>query len=156
MSELEIKKEGTSYSFRARSTLNYPRDEVFAFFSKPENLQKLTPDHLHFSILTPLPVDMKVGAMLDYRIKLYGIPFSWRSEITVWEPPFRFVDEQVKGPYVYWIHEHAFFEDGDKTIVQDHVRYWPRGGALLNLLFVEKDVKKIFSFREEKLSEFFP
>ncbi len=150
-----IGREGRSYVVRASTVVPGTRDEVFAFFSDAANLEALTPKHLNFSIVSPQPVNIKQGAIIDYRLKLYGIPFGWQTEITVWEPPFRFVDEQRKGPYHYWIHEHSFVEQDATTLVQDHVCYSPWGGALVNALFVARDVEKIFNFRARRLQELF-
>ena len=98
---------------------------------------------------------MGVGALIDYRIKIHGLPVRWRTKITVWEPPFRFVDEQVKGPYQRWVHEHRFAESGKGTLCHDRVRYAIFGGWLVNRLFVERDIKEIFAFRASKLTELF-
>src|SRR6185436_7147921 len=91
--------------------------EVFHFFSNAANLNKLTPQKLGFKMLTPSPVKMKTGTILDYKIKLNGISFLWRSEITKWDPPNVFEDTQLKGPYKVWIHEHRFVDKGDSTVM---------------------------------------
>jgi ligand-binding SRPBCC domain-containing protein len=87
-----------------------PLVDVFEFFSDAYNLEEITPPWLHFSVQTPAPIEMKRGALIDYRLRLHGIPIHWRTEITAWEPPFRFVDEQLRGPYRYWRHERRIFE----------------------------------------------
>jgi ligand-binding SRPBCC domain-containing protein len=99
------------------------REEVFEFFSRAENLELLTPHWLHFSILSPRPVEMKTGARIRYRLRLHGIPLRWESEITAWEPASRFVDEQRSGPYRLWIHEHQFSDHEGGTTVRDTVQY---------------------------------
>jgi len=124
-----------------------PLDEVFSFFADAHNLQKLTPEWLDFQVLTPKPVEMQVGKLIDYKLRIHGLPVRWRSEITVWEPPIRFVDKQRKGPYRAWIHEHRFRQQDGDTIVEDDVRYGVLGGALVNKLLVERDVRKIFQHR---------
>jgi ligand-binding SRPBCC domain-containing protein len=129
--------------------------EIFPFFADATNLGTLTPPWLKFEILTPAPIEMGVGALIDYRIKLHGLHLRWRTKITVWEPHFRFVDEQIKGPYRRWIHEHRFEKSGQGTLCHDHVRYSMLGGWLIHRLFVERDVKQIFAFRETKLKEIF-
>lgn len=141
---------------RTRVRLLRPRPEVFAFFADAGNLDALTPPWLHFRIDTPLPLDMRAGALLDYRLRLHGLPIRWRTEITAWEPPRRFVDEQVRGPYRIWIHEHTFEEDGpEATLAGDHVRYAVPLGALADWLLVARDVRAIFRYREERLREIF-
>jgi ligand-binding SRPBCC domain-containing protein len=128
-----------------------PREEVFDFFADAGNLQTLTPDWLDFSVLTPAPIPMRAGAVIDYRLKLHGISIRWQSEITAWEPPRRFVDEQRRGPYRLWIHEHCFETREGGTRVIDRVRYAVPGGRLIDWLFVRRDVERIFQFRREKL-----
>jgi ligand-binding SRPBCC domain-containing protein len=98
---------------------------------------------------------MRAGAIIKYRLRLHGIPLRWQSEITVWEPPLRFVDEQRRGPYRRWIHEHTFTQCGNGCEMRDFVRYSVPGGWLVNLLFVQRDVRRIFEYRFRKLSNFF-
>src|SRR5579871_1189275 len=109
----------------------HPREEVFAFFSRAENLEVLTPPWLHFSILSPGPISMRAGTRIRYRLRLHGIPLQWESEITAWDPPYRFVDEQMRGPYRRWIHEHQFLDRDGGTAVRDTVQYSVAGGALI-------------------------
>jgi ligand-binding SRPBCC domain-containing protein len=132
-----------------------PREEVFAFFSDALNLERITPPWLQFRVITPAPIQMQVGTEIDYRIRIRVIPARWRSRITVWEPPKRFVDEQVRGPYRIWIHEHRFSDESTGTACEDHVQYAPPGGALINMLFVERDIRNIFSYRTARLREIF-
>ena len=143
------------FEFRARTRVPRPRAEVFAFFADAGNLQELTPPWLRFEVLTPRPIEMRPGALIDYRLRLRLIPIRWRTEITAWEPPRRFVDEQLRGPYRLWIHEHTFEEDGDGTLCGDFVRYAVPFGALANRLLVARDVRKIFAYRERRLQEIF-
>lgn len=137
-----------------------PLKEVFEFFSKAENLNRLTPPELEFKILTPIPIQMKPGALIDYRIKLNGIPFNWKTEICVWEPPYRFVDQQLKGPYVKWHHTHQFKElDNGHTEMIDRVEYLSPGWILepiITNLFVKSKVEAIFAYRTKALKEIFP
>jgi ligand-binding SRPBCC domain-containing protein len=99
---------------------------------------------------------MEVGALIDYRIHWRGLPMRWRSEISVWEPPHRFVDRQVRGPYRLWHHEHHFAERDGGTEISDQVRYAVWGGALIERLFVRRDVEAIFDYRRQRLAELFP
>jgi len=132
-----------------------PREEVFAFFSRAENLEALTPRWLHFSVFSPGPIAMKVGTRIRYRLRLHGIPLRWESEITAWEPPHRFVDEQRSGPYRRWVHEHQFCEHEGGTKVRDIVQYSVPGGLLVHRLFVAPDLSRIFEFRRQKVAEIF-
>ncbi len=131
------------------------RNDLFPFFAEAANLETITPPFLGFRILTPGPIEMRKGTLIDYRISLHGIPIRWRTEITAWEPPFRFVDTQLKGPYRQWIHEHTFEERDGGTLCRDRVDYRVPGGALVNKLFVERDVRTIFTYRRETLSRLF-
>ena len=136
--------------------LPYPRERVFDFFSRAGNLNLLTPPWLHFSILTPLPIEMKAGARIDYRIRLRGLPVQWTSEITEWMPPVRFTDSQIRGPYRLWVHRHVFEETAEGTLAIDDVTYRVPGGGLANRLFVAGELRKIFDYRKAKLLELFP
>ena len=133
-----------------------PVEEVFPFFADAGNLQKITPPWLDFRITTPGKIDMRPGALIDYKLRVHGIPIKWRSEITAWEPPFRFVDEQRRGPYRLWIHEHRFKSKDGGTLAMDRVEYAVPGGELIRRLFVEKDVEKIFKYRTDRLKALFP
>ncbi|MFZ1460696.1 MAG: SRPBCC family protein [Ignavibacteria bacterium] len=141
------------------TVLNGSIEEVFDFFSKAENLDKITPPILGFRIITPLPVEMKKGTLIDYKIKLNGIPFNWRTEITKWDPPNCFEDTQLKGPYKMWIHEHKFIERNNKTFMTDTVRYISPGGVIEFIphnLIVKKKVNFIFDYRQKIFDELFP
>ncbi|QEG21931.1 SRPBCC family protein [Mariniblastus fucicola] len=130
--------------------------EVFDFFSRAENLEKITPPWLHFNIVTPTPIDMKKGALIDYRLKLHGVPIKWRTEIESWAPPFRFVDQQLRGPYKRWFHEHTFeVISPTMTLARDRVHYIPRFGALVHKYFVKPDLLKIFAYRQKQLASHF-
>ena len=131
------------------------RDEVFPFFGEARNLETLTPPWLKFEVLTPEPIMMHPGALIDYRIRIHGIPIRWRTEITEWDPPHRFVDVQLRGPYELWHHTHTFEEQKGGTHCLDEVRYRPIGGALMNWLFVRSDVERIFAYRKKRLLELF-
>ncbi len=133
-----------------------PLGEVFAFFSDAANLEKLTPPWVSFKILTPGPIVMKVGALIDYRIRIHGIPVTWRTEITEWDPPRGFTDEQLRGPYRKWVHRHRFEEVEGGTRVIDEVDYAAPFGAVVEPLFVRRDVERIFDYRAERLREIFP
>ncbi len=144
-----------TFDLHRSTTLEFPLETVFDFFSRAENLELLTPPWLSFHIVEPEKLDMREGALIDYKLKLHGIPLRWRSEITVWEPPHRFVDVQVRGPYRMWHHEHRFTEVEGGTLVEDRVRYAVWGGALIEKLFVAPDLTRIFKYRQERLLELF-
>jgi ligand-binding SRPBCC domain-containing protein len=139
-------RRGT-FELTTRAWLPHPVDEVFPFFADAHNLNLLTPAWLNFRVLTPPPIAMREGLQLDYRITLRGIPIRWRTRIKAWEPGRRFIDEQVSGPYLEWVHTHDFHEVEGGTDVADTVRYRVLGGALVNALVVERDVRRIFEHR---------
>ncbi len=143
------------FIFEAETYLARPRSEVFPFFAEARNLQTLTPPWLKFEVLTPSPIILRPGALIDYRITVHGIPIRWRTEITEWDPPHRFVDVQLSGPYTLWHHTHTFEERNGGTVCADRVRYRPRGGALIHWLFVRRDVQRIFQYRQQRLNELF-
>lgn len=143
------------YLMRAECTVPRPREEVFDFFSDAMQLERITPPILNFHVLTPGPIDMEAGRTIDYRLRVRGIPIRWTSEISVWEPHTRFVDQQLRGPYSHWHHEHLFEDCEDGTRVIDIVHYGVPGGALLHGLFVRRDLIKIFTYRQETMLEIF-
>ena len=143
------------FSFEAETYLARARSEVFPFFAEARNLQTLTPPWLKFEVLTPSPIILRPGALIDYRITVHGLPIRWRTEITEWDPPHRFVDVQLSGPYTLWHHTHTFEERNGGTVCADRVRYRPRGGALIHWLFVRRDVQRIFQYRQQRLNELF-
>jgi ligand-binding SRPBCC domain-containing protein len=143
------------FALQTEQLLPRPLEEVFRFFSDPGNLQRITPPWLDFEILRGHHAQMRAGLVIDYRLRIHGIPLRWQSEITAWEPPHRFVDEQRRGPYRLWIHEHLFEEKGNDTLVRDRVQYAVPGGILTQKLFVARDAGRIFAFRRQKLAEIF-
>lgn len=144
-----------AFEFHAELWLPRSREEVFAFFSDAHNLQAITPPWVKFEVLTPAPVAMRAGALIDYRIRIRGVPIRWRTEITEWQPPLRFVDVQLRGPYRLWHHTHTFESRDGGTLCVDDVRYRPRGGWLMDRLFVRRDVRSIFAYRQLRLKERF-
>jgi ligand-binding SRPBCC domain-containing protein len=145
----------STFELSTTAWLPQPVDEVFAFFGDAHNLDQLTPPWLHFKVLTPRPIAMRAGTLIDYRITLRGVPMKWRTRISVWEPGCRFVDEQIRGPYLEWVHTHTFDPVDGGTLMKDTVRYRVPGGALVNRLFVERDVSRIFRYRLEALRRHF-
>jgi hypothetical protein len=142
--------------FTAEQWLPRPLAELFPFFADAANLERITPPWLGFRILTAGPIEMRAGVLIDYRLKVHGVPLRWRTRIAAWEPPERFVDEQIRGPYRLWVHEHTFAEQNGGTLCRDDVRYAVLGGALVDRLLVRPDVERIFAFRRQVLSDLFP
>ena len=143
------------HTFTASLTLPLAIERVFDFFADAQNLERLTPPFLKFHIVSPLPIEMRRGARIRYRLRPHGIPIGWESEITAWEPPRRFVDKQLSGPYRFWHHEHRFAQNTNGTEISDRVDYAVFGGSIINSLFVEPDMRKIFAYRTKRLNELF-
>lgn len=136
--------------FEHEQVLDAPLPEVFEFFSVARNLERLTPLWLRFEVLTPEPIEMRAGTIIEYRLRLHRIPLRWVSRIECWEPGSAFEDRQVRGPYRLWHHRHEFEAHGGRTLVRDRVRYsLPLGplGSIAATLFVEHDLERIFAFR---------
>lgn len=132
------------------------REEVFALFADAANLDAITPPWVKFRTVTPGPIEMRVGTLIDHRLKIHGLPIRWRSQITAWEPPRRFIDEQIRGPYRLWVHEHLFEERHGGTVVRDRVRYAVPFDFFAHRFFVQRDVERIFQYRTECLKQRFP
>ena len=143
--------------FVSEQILDWPREKVFGFFSDARNLQNITPPLLDFTILSKLPIEMKSGTLIDYRLKVHGLPIRWTSEILNWNPPNSFVEVQLRGPYALWHHTHEFVAlDADKTLIKDTVRYKvPFGplGLIAEKFFVRKDIEKIFEYRRAQIAQ---
>jgi ligand-binding SRPBCC domain-containing protein len=139
-----------------RQRIQLPVDEAFAFYGDAINLELITPPWLEFEVITPRPIEMGVGTLIEYRLKLHRVPVRWRTRIEAWEPPHRFVDVQVRGPYTLWEHTHTFEADGpEATIIHDRVRYAiPFGplGTLADRLLVRRDLKQIFDYRRDAVA----
>jgi ligand-binding SRPBCC domain-containing protein len=140
----------TTYHLQRRQHIPRPLAEVFPFFADVANLEAITPPSLHFRILTPLPIQVQSGTLIEYRLALFGVPFRWSTRIETFEPPHRFVDTQVRGPYRLWRHTHEFWEQDGGTWMSDRIEYqlpWGPLGWLAHRLFVERQLACIFDYR---------
>lgn len=152
--EIQQTRDG-DFQLATEMFVGLPIGEVFEFFSDARKLEAITPPWLNFSIITSFPIEMQEGALIDYRLKIRKLPVRWRTEISAWQPPFRFVDQQLRGPYSKWVHEHIFTPLDGGTLVEDRVRYRVPGGGLIHRFFVKPDLEKIFRFRQDTLRKIF-
>jgi ligand-binding SRPBCC domain-containing protein len=144
-----------TYRLDTELWLPQPRGLIFKFFADPANIEPLTPAWLHFEILTPANIELRQGTLLDYRLRLRGIPLRWQSVIAEWDPPRRFVDRQTRGPFSLWVHEHSFSEHNGGTLVGDRVEYAVPGGALTQKYLVAPDLERLFKYRHQVLDMLF-
>ncbi|NNL66421.1 MAG: SRPBCC family protein [Myxococcales bacterium] len=144
------------YVLEREQLVRAPADAVFEFFADAGNLQTITPPWLGFEFVTPMPIEMKVDARIEYRLKLAGVPLRWRTRISRWEPGRGFVDEQERGPYALWEHTHRFEVTDRGVWVSDRVRYaLPLGplGRIAHALAVHSALHRIFDFRFQRTRE---
>ena len=153
--EIEIGKhpKGRGYRLQTSLFLSQPQAETFAFFADAFQLEMITPPGLHFHVITAPPIEMAEGTLIDYGLKMQGVPLRWQSKISAWDPPHRFVDEQLRGPYRWWHHEHRFEAEANGTRVYDQVDYGVPGGWLVHALFVHRQLRSIFHYRHVTLRQ---
>lgn len=145
-----------TYVLERKQLIENSLEDVFAFFADAANLESLTPPQLRFKILTPLPIVMKAGAIIDYRLKLMGVPFKWRTEIEVFEPMSHFVDRQLRGPYKLWHHTHTFRETDEGVEMNDRVEYqmpFSLVGSVTHAIWVKRQLNSIFDYRRSRTDE---
>jgi len=149
------------YTLQREQWVAEPLERIFPFFSRPENLALITPRSLGFRLLTPRPVNMEKGRIIDYTIRLLGLRVHWRTLITRYDPPRCFVDEQLSGPYAFWHHTHRFEHRNGGTLLNDEVRYaLPMvliGPArdLVHALYVRPALLQIFDYRQQVFASLF-
>jgi len=146
------------HTLRREQWIPRPPEEVFVFFSDAGNLEEITPPWLRFRILTPGPIRIAAGTKIRYRLSWRGVPIFWTTEIRRWEPPHRFVDVQLQGPFGLWHHTHRFEPHKSGTRMTDVVRYrLPLGiiGRAVHSLKVRRDIESIFDYRFQRINQLF-
>jgi ligand-binding SRPBCC domain-containing protein len=147
---------GSVHILERSQRVEAPIERAFEFYGDARNLEAITPPWLGFQVTTADPIEMQVGTLIEYRLKLHGVPVGWRTRIERWEPPHRFVDAQLSGPYSLWEHTHSFeAEVGAATVIRDRVRYsLPLGplGEIARRLFVGRDLERIFDYRRDAVA----
>ncbi|MBX3355668.1 MAG: SRPBCC family protein [Phycisphaeraceae bacterium] len=146
---------GHLHELRREQIIPRSLEESFEFFADAWNLEAITPPWLRFRIITPRPIDMREGAIIDYRLRLWGIPIRWRTRIEAWEPPLRFVDRQIRGPYRWWWHEHTLEPHPEGTLMRDRVEYRAAFDVVATPLVVRRAVETIFDYRLTAIAKIF-
>ena len=156
---IAIARRGIGYLLRSRQWVSAPPGECFEFFADARNLEALTPDFLHFQIVSPLPIEMRTGALIEYRLRLGGLPLRWLTRIEDWQPARSFTDVQLRGPYSEWVHSHTFEPGATGTWICDEVAYrLPLApfSSLVHALFVKPRLRAIFEYRSEVMRRLLP
>jgi ligand-binding SRPBCC domain-containing protein len=150
-------KGNKMHRIERKTSVSADIEEVFEFFSDAGNLERITPPELNFNIVTPRPFNIKKDALIEYRLGLLGFKFSWLTIISEWNPPYSFSDEQLKGPYKVWHHNHRFYQEGNKTIIEDEVNYklplYPLGEIAYPVINIQ--LNRIFNYRSKIIKELF-
>lgn len=153
--QINVSSSYRPYELISEQWVPQPLEKVFNFFSRPQNLQEITPPWLNFRIAR-VEGELHAGSLIEYKLRVHGFPMRWTSEIAEWMPPNRFVDNQIRGPYALWHHEHSFTAANGGTRIRDEVHYiLPFGivGRMVHELMVRRDVSAIFTYRRKRLEE---
>lgn len=155
MLEIEWHSDDACHVLHSEVTLPVSKERLFEFFSDAFQLEQITPPWLNFRVLTEAPIGIHAGTLIEYKLRLRGLPIRWRTEISTWNPPHSFTDRQLKGPYKLWEHFHTFESVNGGTLVTDRVKYRVPGGRLIHFLVVKNDLRKIFDYRQQRMIELF-
>ncbi|WP_342827327.1 SRPBCC family protein, partial [Candidatus Lucifugimonas marina] len=149
-----VRKDDGAYLLKSETLVSSSLDESFEFFASAENLNLITPPWLRFNVVSKPPIKMFTGAQIQYRLRIHRIPVSWRSEIAIWEPPLRFVDRQISGPFRDWYHLHELSRNpSGGTLITDQVEYKVPLGKIAHSMFVGRDLLRIFRFRNQQVEK---
>ena len=154
-----IVRRGTGYLLRSRQWVSARTEECFEFFADARNLEVLTPDFLRFRIVSPLPIEMRAGALIEYRLRMGGVPLRWLTRIDDWQPGRAFTDVQLRGPYAEWIHSHRFEPGATGTWISDEVAYrlpFAPFSSLAHALLVKPRLLAIFEYRVKAMRLLLP
>ena len=155
MSKIKFSKENNYFYLKNNLTLNENIEKVFKFFETPKNLNLITPSWLNFNIIKSVASKTYKDQEIEYKLTLHKITFKWKSRIIDYKKNISFCDKQIKGPYLFWEHSHLFSKLEENTLMEDVVKYKVVFGSLANKLFVKRNLRRIFEYRQRKIQEIF-